>query len=97
VCCIWENRAGEKRWVSYKLAECLCWGLDERTEDAIAFKNRLVEYDRNAEQRTRVMDDQSDYFEIDSNAWLSNEVCTLRKSSWFRVQPPELPYQVGAG
>lgn len=47
---------------------------DKKTEEAIAFKNRLVEYDRNAAQRTQVVDDQSDYFEIDSNAWLSPEV-----------------------
>lgn len=47
---------------------------DKKTEEAIAFKNRLVEYDRNAAQRTQVVDDQSDFFEIDSNAWLSPEV-----------------------
>lgn len=40
----------------------------------MAFKNRLVGYDRNAAQRTKVIDDQSDYFEIDSNTWLSVEV-----------------------
>ena len=42
--------------------------------DAVAFKNRLVGYDRNAAQRTKVIDDQSDYFEIDSNTWLSDQV-----------------------
>lgn len=48
---------------------------DESKEaDAVAFKNRLVGYDRNAAQRTKVIDDQSDYFEIDSNTWLSREV-----------------------
>ncbi|KAL3142102.1 hypothetical protein ABBQ32_004722 [Trebouxia sp. C0010 RCD-2024] len=47
---------------------------DESKEaDAVAFKNRLVGYDRNAAQRTKVIDDQSDYFEIDSNTWLSRE------------------------
>lgn len=34
-----------------------------------------VDYDRNASRRTTVVDDQSDFFEIDSNAWLSDEVC----------------------
>ena len=34
-----------------------------------------VDYDRNAAKRTNVIDDQSDFFEIDSNAWLSDEVC----------------------
>ena len=47
---------------------------DARVTDAVAFKNRLVGYDRNAAQRTKVIDDQSDYFEIDSNTWLSVEV-----------------------
>ena len=37
-------------------------------------QDRLVEYDRNAAKRTAVIDDQSDFFEIDSNAWLTPEV-----------------------
>lgn len=41
---------------------------------AVAFKDRLVEYDRHAQQRTTVIDDQSDFFEIETNAWLSEEV-----------------------
>jgi hypothetical protein len=41
---------------------------------AVAFKDRLVEFDRDSQQRTTVIDDQSDYFEIDTNAWLSEEV-----------------------
>ncbi|KAG0604183.1 hypothetical protein M758_10G151100 [Ceratodon purpureus] len=40
---------------------------------AQAFKDRLVEFDRSAAQRTTVIDDQSDYFEIDGNAWLSDK------------------------
>ena len=28
-------------------------------------------YDRDAAKRTAVIDDQSDFFEIDSNAWLT--------------------------
>ena len=32
-----------------------------------------VDYDRNAARRTTVIDDQADFFEIDSNAWLSDE------------------------
>lgn len=47
---------------------------DSATVVAIAFKDRLVDYDRNAQQRTTVIDNQSDYFEIDTNAWLSEEV-----------------------
>lgn len=44
---------------------------------AEAFKDRLVEFDRNARQRTTVVDDQNDYFEIDTNAWLDPEVCAI--------------------
>jgi hypothetical protein len=36
--------------------------------------------DRNSARRTTVVDDQADFFEIDGNAWLSDEVgagCTL--------------------
>ncbi|BDA48892.1 probable activating signal cointegrator 1 at N-terminal half [Coccomyxa sp. Obi] len=46
---------------------------DDKVAEAVAFKNRLVDYDRNASKRTTVVDDQSDFFEIDSNAWLSDE------------------------
>ncbi|GAX79653.1 hypothetical protein CEUSTIGMA_g7094.t1 [Chlamydomonas eustigma] len=42
-------------------------------EAAHAFKDRLIEYDRESAKRTTVIDDQSDYFEIDSNAWLTDE------------------------
>jgi hypothetical protein len=49
-------------------------GADDATAKAIAFKNRLVDYDRNSAKRTTVIDDQSDYFEVDSNAWLTEEV-----------------------
>ena len=51
----------------------------DKEADAVAFKNRLVGYDRNAAQRTKVIDDQSDYFEIDSNTWLSDQV---RLAAW---------------
>ncbi|KAK9836814.1 hypothetical protein WJX74_008665 [Apatococcus lobatus] len=46
---------------------------DDATLKAIAFKDRLVEYDRDAAKRTSVIDDQSDYFEIDTNSWLTDE------------------------
>ena len=43
------------------------------TETAQAFKDRMVEYDRTATQRTAVIDDQGDFYEIEGNAWLSPE------------------------
>ena len=47
---------------------------DASAAEAVALKDRLVEYGRTSAQRTVVLDDQSDFFEIDSNAWLTDEV-----------------------
>ncbi|KAL8042253.1 hypothetical protein ABFX02_09G038400 [Erythranthe guttata] len=47
---------------------------------AEAYAKRLVDYDRNSAARTTVIDDQSDYYEIESNTWLSAEVCLLAPS-----------------
>lgn len=41
-------------------------------EDALVHRNRLLEYDRTSERRTRVTDDDSDYFNANS-VWLSSE------------------------
>ena len=46
---------------------------NESERKAREFKDRLVEYDRHASERTTVLDDQSDYFEIDSNVWLEEK------------------------
>ena len=48
-------------------------GTSEEELRAIAFKETLLTYDREASKRTTVIDDQSDFFEIESNAWLSHE------------------------
>mmetsp|Transcript_4874 Transcript_4874/g.12215 ORF Transcript_4874/g.12215 Transcript_4874/m.12215 type:complete len:465 (-) Transcript_4874:123-1517(-) len=49
-------------------------GEELAAHDAVALelKDRLVEYDRNAAKRTSVIDDQSDYFAIDTNVWLDD-------------------------
>ncbi|XP_023704813.1 activating signal cointegrator 1 [Cryptotermes secundus] len=39
-------------------------------ESAVKQRNRLLEYDRTSEQRTKVIDDESDYFTVNS-VWLS--------------------------
>ena len=36
-------------------------------------KNKLLEYDRTSEKRTKVIDDESDYFAVDSDKWLTQE------------------------
>lgn len=48
--------------------------LSEAEVKAEAYAKRLVEYDRNSAARTTVIDDQSDYYEIEGNSWLSKEV-----------------------
>uniref|UniRef100_A0A1I8FG97 DNA-directed RNA polymerases I, II, and III subunit RPABC1 n=1 Tax=Macrostomum lignano TaxID=282301 RepID=A0A1I8FG97_9PLAT len=39
---------------------------------ALAVKQKLLEYDRNSARRTKVIDDQMDYFESDGAVWLSD-------------------------
>ncbi|CAG9461615.1 unnamed protein product [Pedinophyceae sp. YPF-701] len=46
---------------------------EDADRKAAEFKNRLVAYDREGAKRTAVIDDQSDWFAIDSNAWLTDE------------------------
>jgi len=45
----------------------------EQYQKAIDRKERLLEYDANCEKRTRVIDDENDYFAVDSNKWLTPE------------------------
>lgn len=45
---------------------------DENLAKAIEHKNRLLEYNRTSERRTRVIDDNSDYYSSD-NKWLTAE------------------------
>ncbi|MGH0125364.1 UNVERIFIED_CONTAM: hypothetical protein FKN15_028745, partial [Acipenser sinensis] len=49
-------------------------------EKALQHKDKLLEFDKNSVRRTKVIDDQSDYFSADSNQWLSQaEREALRK------------------
>nr|CAB3223411.1 activating signal cointegrator 1-like [Phallusia mammillata] len=48
-------------------------------EKARAYKNRLLKYDRTCAQRTRVIDDESDYFAADTNIWLGDKERELMK------------------
>lgn len=41
-------------------------------EDAVAQRDRLLDYDKNSERRTTVIDDESDYFKSNS-VWLNEE------------------------
>ncbi|KAK9826176.1 hypothetical protein WJX81_003659 [Elliptochloris bilobata] len=61
----------------------------EKGAEAVAFKDRLVEYDRNSAQRTQVLDDQSDFFEVDANAWLTHEEREALKAQERAAQEAE--------
>ncbi|KAK6148536.1 hypothetical protein DH2020_019448 [Rehmannia glutinosa] len=56
---------------------------------AEAFAKRLVEYDRNSAARTTVIDDQSDYYEIEANSWLSIEEKELLKKKREELEEAE--------
>lgn len=47
-------------------------------QNALKHRDKLLEYDQTIERRTKVIDDQNDYFQTDSN-WLSNKERTLMK------------------
>ena len=52
-----------------------------KAKEASEFKDRLLSYDQNSSKRTSVYDDQSDFFLLDSNVWLSEEEkAELRRS-----------------
>ncbi|KZV28135.1 activating signal cointegrator 1 [Dorcoceras hygrometricum] len=71
-------------------------GLDEvgvpMTDAEVAaedFVKRLVEYDRDSAARTTVIDDQSDYYEIEENSWLSMEEKELLRKKREEVEEAE--------
>lgn len=71
-------------------------GLDESlplqsdTEAAAeAYAKRLVDYDRNSAARTTVIDDQSDYYEIEENSWLSKEEKELLRKKKEEIEKAE--------
>lgn len=43
---------------------------DKGLQEAIAHKNKLIEYDKSGVRRTKVIDDECDYFASDTNRWL---------------------------
>lgn len=46
--------------------------IDKGLQEAIAHKNKLIEYDKSGVRRTKVIDDECDYFASDSR-WLSKQ------------------------
>lgn len=60
--------------------------LSEAEAAAEAYAKRLVEYDQNSAARTKVIDDQSDYYEIEGNSWLSAEEKELLKKKQKEIE-----------
>ncbi|CAK9138088.1 unnamed protein product [Ilex paraguariensis] len=56
---------------------------------AEAYAKRLVDYDRNSAARTSVIDDQSDYYEIEGNSWLSMEEKELLRKKKEEIEEAE--------
>ncbi|KAL3528372.1 hypothetical protein ACH5RR_007694 [Cinchona calisaya] len=63
--------------------------LSEAEAAAEAYAKRLVEYDRNSAARTTVIDDQSDYYEIEGNSWLSKEEKELLRKKREEIEEAE--------
>ncbi|KAL3845960.1 hypothetical protein ACJIZ3_003363 [Penstemon smallii] len=64
--------------------------LTDAEAAAEAYAKRLVEYDRDSAARTTVIDDQSDYYEIEGNSWLSMEEKELLRKKREEIQEAEL-------
>jgi hypothetical protein len=47
--------------------------LEKAFQQALDNKNRLLDYDITCEKRTKVIDDEADYYSVDSNKWLTPE------------------------
>ncbi|KAL4854996.1 Activating signal cointegrator 1 [Chlorella vulgaris] len=62
---------------------------NESAAEAVALRDRLVQFDREAAKRTTVLDDQSDFFEIDANAWLTDEERAVLKQREREAQEAE--------
>ncbi|GJV46120.1 activating signal cointegrator 1 [Tanacetum coccineum] len=63
--------------------------LSDADAAAEAFAKRLVDYDRNSAARTTVIDDQSDYYEIEGNSWLSMEEKELLNKKKEEIEEAE--------
>ncbi len=60
---------------SYFTVSCACLAVNrmaEALERAEEYKQRLLRYDRAHKKQTRVIDDESDYYDT-NNVWLNHE------------------------
>ena len=67
-----NTKEAQKLIAKYNRMEAQQKVIETRQKEAQATKDRLLEYDRTSARRTKVIDDQSDYF-APENQWLSDE------------------------
>ncbi|XP_062198739.1 uncharacterized protein LOC133901388 [Phragmites australis] len=60
--------------------------LSEAEAAAEEYAKRLVDYDKNSAARTKVYDDQSDYYEMEGNSWLSSKEKSVLKKQQEEAQ-----------
>ncbi|KAI3762631.1 hypothetical protein L1987_53068 [Smallanthus sonchifolius] len=63
--------------------------MSDAEATAEAYAKRLVDYDRNSAARTTVIDDQSDYYEMEGNTWLSMEEKELLRKKKEEIEEAE--------
>jgi len=63
----------KKNKKSEKLYEKLVGDSRAQYQAAVDNKNRLLDYQANSAKRTQIIDDESDYFNVDNNKWLTPE------------------------
>ncbi|KAL1814739.1 hypothetical protein ACET3Z_017313 [Daucus carota] len=63
--------------------------LSDTEVAAQAYAKRLVDYDRNSAARTTVIDDQSDYYNIEGNSWISPEEKELLRKKQEEIEEDE--------
>lgn len=78
-----------KEGSTYAGLEASLTPLSDAEAAAEAYAKRLVEYDRDSASRTTVIDDQSDYYEIEGNSWLSKEEKELIKKKQADIEEAE--------
>ena len=61
----------KKNKKSESLYKKLCGDSRSQYEAAVESKDRLLDYQANSAKRTQIIDDESDYFNVDNNRWLT--------------------------
>lgn len=68
--------------------------LTREEEEAYVLRDTLVAFDREAAARTTVIDDQNEYYDIEANAWLSDDE---REEMMAKIESDMSVSQLGQG